>query len=118
MNCARLIWPGGVWAVLLGFLLLAAPAWAQDPPAVNDPAFDKYVDLDLLARAWNEKNAEMLTDIALQLVEGERVLLRPHKAVSADLVFAMAVKIAKEKYDNDNLKRLSKVLEASKKSEL
>src|SRR5438874_12815553 len=51
---------------------------------VHDPAFDRYVDLDLATRAWQQADAALLADIGLQLAEGERVLMRPHKAVHAD----------------------------------
>src|SRR5690349_11388462 len=46
------------------------------PAELTDPAFDKYVDISLLGRAWSSKDSALLTDIALQLAEGERVLMR------------------------------------------
>ena len=58
-------------------LAIGVPALAQDSPlkTTDDPVFDRYVDLSLLASAWEEKNVEVLTDIGLQLAEGES---RPH----------------------------------------
>jgi hypothetical protein len=102
-------------ALLIGLLLsTAASGFAQEP----DPAFARYVDLDLLASAWEQKDPELLTDLGLQLLEGERVLLRSHKAISADQVFAMAVKVAGEKRDVADLKRLAATFEKTKKTEL
>lgn len=124
MNCSRFTSVAGGWVVLLSCWLLAAtPALGQDAPPkpganTRDPAFSKYVDFDLLAQAWNEKNAGLLTDVALQFAEGERVLLRRNKDISSDQVFAMALKIAKERHDNDVLMRLATVLEVNKKADL
>jgi hypothetical protein len=84
----------------------------------SDPAFDRYVDLNLLARAWADKNAALLADLGLQLAEGERILFRPHRAVSADQVLTMAIKLAAEKREAATLARLSKALEAQRKADL
>lgn len=121
MNCPRSASVGGGCVVLVGCWLLAGNlAIGQDASVkpATDPAFSKYVDFQMLAQAWNEKNAGLLTDIALQLAEAERVLLRRNKDLSSDQVFAMALKIAKERHDHDALKRLATVLEANKKGEL
>ena len=48
-----------------------------------DPAFGQYIDIRLLWQGWGSMDAGMLTDAALQLAEGERVLMRSHKAGSA-----------------------------------
>lgn len=73
-----------------------------------DEAFDRYVDLAVLGRAWDEMNPALLTDVGLQLAEGERVLLRPHKAVTAAKVLDEALKAAVEKKDTATLDRLAK----------
>jgi hypothetical protein len=88
------------------------------PAAVKDPAFDRYVDLNLLASAWADLDAPLLCDLGLQLAEGERVLLRPHKAISADQVLAVALKVATEKNDATTLKRLAKAADGLGKKEL
>ena len=114
--------PSRGWPVLLGLFLLAlgSPAWAQDSPSasVSDPAYDRYIDLALLSAAWEEKDAELLTDVALQLAEGERVMLRPHKGITSDQVFAAAVRVGAERKDKAILARLSKILTTLGKQEL
>src|SRR5262249_19845015 len=113
---ARFPWPKWRPVALIGllFLLAVSPMVAQEP----DPAYDRYVNLDLLATAREQKNPELLTDIGLQLMEGERVLLRSHKAISSDHVLAMAVKVAGERKDAEALKRLAAIFETTKKAEL
>ena len=122
MTCLQLSQSSGRWCALLGLFLLAiiVPARAQDGPstASSDAAFEKYVDLDVLGAAWTEKNAGLLTDIALQLAEGERVLLRPHRGISSDQVFIAAVKVGAERKDKAALARLVKTLTALNKADL
>ena len=119
------------FAVALAFgAALAGPALAQpekgesvktasaEPEWVADPAFDRYVDTDLLLQAWSQLDPELLADVGLQLAEGERVLRRPHKSVPADKVLAMAVKAALEKDDKATLDRLGKAATALERTEL
>ena len=110
------------WPVLVGLLLLAlgSPTLAQDSPSAagDDPIFDRYVNLDLLASAWEDKNVDMLTDIGLEMAEGERVLMRAHKGITSDQVFAAALKVAAEQRDKAGLARLTKVLVALKRDDL
>jgi hypothetical protein len=49
-----------------------------------------------------------LTDVVLQLAEGERVLMRSHKAISAADVLALALRIAGENQDQTTLTRLAR----------
>jgi hypothetical protein len=88
------------------------------PPEMEDPAFDRYVDLDLLGRAWDGKDAALLTDVACQLAEGERILLRAHRAFTADAVFEKAAQLAAEKKDKATLDRLAKIAEKHAKAAL
>jgi hypothetical protein len=136
-------WKGLLWQlpVALAVLLLVGitPSFATDkkaggaasklggasrsgdegaPAAVKDPAFDHYVDLSMLATAWNDLDAPLLCDLGLQLAEGERVLLRPHKAITADQVLGIALKVATEKNDAATLKRLAKAADTLGKKEL
>jgi hypothetical protein len=121
----------------LALLVIAVPGWAapeQDrtnppkkdesskaPPAPaveDDPAFERYVDIDQLAEAWEDLDAATLADIGLQLAEGERVLLRSHKGVTAAQVLSAAARIAAEKRDTKTLQRLARAAEAQKRDEL
>jgi hypothetical protein len=78
---------------------------------IVDPAFERYADYGLLLKAYSGMNPELLTDAGLQLAEGERILLRPHKAFPADAILSLAVKAAAEKKDKAALDRLAKVAE-------
>jgi len=80
---------------------------AAEPPAdMADPAFDQYVDMALLADAWSRLDPALMTDVALQLAEGERILMRSHKAVSASQMLRLAAKLAAEKGDKELLSRI------------
>ncbi len=81
------------------------------PEEVFDPAFDRYVDLGLLVQAWDSKDPALLTDVALQLAEGERILLRPHKVISAEKLLGLALRAATERNDKAALDRLKNVAE-------
>ncbi|MGV3483873.1 MAG: hypothetical protein ACO1RT_05605 [Planctomycetaceae bacterium] len=86
--------------------------------SASDVAFDRYVDLSVLATAWDSLNSELLTDVALQMLEGERVLRRSHHAISADQLLSTAVKVAVEKQDTASLARLAKATEESGRQKL
>lgn len=75
---------------------------------LDDPAFRQYVDITLLQPAWVAKDAELLTDIALQLAQGQKVLMRPHKAGSAEDMLKLASSIATKKGDKDVIARIEK----------
>ncbi len=81
------------------------------PEDLQDPAFERYVDLLVLAKAWNQLDPALITDVAMQLAEGERVLLRSHKAITSDELIKLAVKIAADKCDQNTLERLRKYYE-------
>jgi hypothetical protein len=89
----------------------ADPTPPPAAPASSDPAFDRYLDTALLARAWREMNPALLTDLGLQLAEGERVLLRPHKEITAAQVLALAARAAADRQDKATLARLAKAAE-------
>lgn len=84
--------------------------------SLDDPAFNQYVNLSLLGKAWGSLDAGLLTDVALQLAEGERVLQRTHRAISAEAVFDLAVKTAAENRDAKALDRLAGIFERGKNS--
>ncbi len=74
-----------------------------------DPAFAKFVDLVLLTEAMSGPNVAQLTDVALGLAEGERVLVRLHRAgLTADTLMAKVVKLAARANDTAVLERVSK----------
>lgn len=82
------------------------------PAEFVDPAFEQYVSPFLLIAAFDELDAALMTDIALQLAEGERVLLREHTAGSSADMFKMAIKVATETNNTEALDRMAKAAEA------
>ena len=84
----------------------APPADAED---LADPAFDRYVNILLLGKAWDEMDAGLLVDVGLQLAEGERVLQRCHRAIGARKLLELATYVAVETNDKTALERLAKV---------
>ena len=88
------------------------------PRELRDAGFDRYVDLALLCKAWDEKNASVLADVALQFREGERVLLRPHRGFSSQQLLEEAARIATETKQTEALQRLRKIVEATGSTEL
>lgn len=81
---------------------------------LQDRAFDKYVDPDFIAHAWNRLDADALTDVALQLAEGERILLRSHKVGSAADVLRLASRIASSRGNKETLARVTTAAKALK----
>ena len=74
----------------------------------SDPAFDVHVSLLEAGLALSTADAAGLADAALQMAEGERILMRPHKTVPASKLFAAAARLAGEKRDKATLDRLAK----------
>lgn len=83
-----------------------APEPVPTDPLPPDPAFDKFVSAELISEAvWNQ-DPPALADIGLQLIEGERILHRPRKGLTADQVLAFALRAASEYGDKETLERL------------
>ena len=78
-----------------------------------DAGFDGFANLGMLAVAWRQMDPVLVTDVALRFAEGERVLLRSHKAITTGQVFDLAIRVATEKRDKATLARLAKALEKS-----
>ena len=72
----------------------------------------------MLCEAWEERDASALADVALQLREGERILLRPHRGFSSQQLLQEAVRIAAETKDAAALQRLRKIAETIGSAEL
>jgi hypothetical protein len=86
---------------------------AAVPAELKDPAFDYYVDLTLLGTAWVDLDPKLTADLALQFLEGERVLRRSHRMVKAEDIMKIAVRLAILKNDQESLTRLEKAIEES-----
>ena len=82
------------------------------PEQLSDPAFNQYVDISLLELAWKTKDAALMTDVALQLRQGEEVLMRSHKAGSAADLLRLSIAIASRDGDKELLDRIGKVAKA------
>jgi hypothetical protein len=87
---------------------LAAEASAD--AGTRDPLFESGVDIDLVEVAVRNRDAFLLTDIALQFAERERVLQRRHASgVAAEDLFRIAAEIAVQEDDQPALKRLRSI---------
>jgi hypothetical protein len=97
----------------------AAATMAESTPMeLHDPAYEQYVNMSSVGAAWQKQDAAALTDGALQLLEGERILLRPHSKLPADKVMELAAKVASENHDSATLERLKKAAEVHGKKQL
>jgi len=95
----------------LPFAVLAdTPEAAIDPGTTidwNDPAFDQYLNVYSLGHALGRGDSESLLNMALQLREGERVLLRTHKSgISSKALIGKALRAARENVDTQTIDRL------------
>lgn len=98
---------------VLGLLYVSGTVMAEqiDDTTVLDPAFEAYVSRDLLQQATGSTNPELLTDVALQLAEGERVLMRSHLGVSSEEVLRLAYRLATEEATKARLKKAAEKAE-------
>ena len=78
-----------------------------------DEDFAKHVDLRMLGVAWQTLDAKLMTDVALQLREAERVLGRKHPKITSDQILKLAGKAAADSDDKATLERLARVAQAS-----
>jgi hypothetical protein len=82
------------------------------PADLDDPSFAQHANLLLLGVAWDSQDASLMTDVGLQLVEGERILMRPHRAIRSADVLQLAANLAGDRRDKSTLARLAKVAQA------
>ena len=98
---------------------LGGPGRTPDASAfIPDPAFDQFVDPLAVGRAWEALDAAALTDGALALMEGERVLLRPHRGLPTKDVVTTAARLAVERRDEASLSRLEKAAATQQRDDL
>jgi hypothetical protein len=83
------------------------------PRIAHDAAFERLVDFNALGSAWDTLDAAGVADGALALIEGERVLGRPHASLRASDVAAVAARLAAENGDAETLSRLERAAERS-----
>ncbi len=88
------------------------------PKALHDKPFDRFVDVLLLGEAWDYHDAEWITDMGLQIAEGERVLMRPHKVLESAKLLEVAAHIAGDQKDKPTLDRLAKVAQVRRDERL
>jgi len=98
---------------------LGGPGRTPDASAfIPDPAFDRFVDPLAVGRAWDSLDAAALTDGALALMEGERVLLRPHRGLPTKDIVTTAARLAVERRDEASLSRLEKAAATQQRDDL
>jgi hypothetical protein len=79
----------------------------------QDASFERIVDFNALGSAWDALDAAGVADGALALMEGERMLGRPHASLRASDVAAVAARLAVENGDAATLSRLEKAASRS-----
>lgn len=85
----------------------------------QDPAFNQYLDFNLLESLNENPKAGTMVDIALMLAEGERILLRQHKyGITAEDLLVSASSLANKQSDTQTLIRLNKAAEKLKSEKL
>jgi hypothetical protein len=87
-------------------------------PVERDSGFDLYLNRKLLKSAVKSMDPVQLTDLALQFMQGERVLFRSHKSITAEEVLKLAVEVATEQHDEASLERLRQAIETHGSKEL
>ncbi|MDR1485687.1 MAG: hypothetical protein LBT09_12810 [Planctomycetaceae bacterium] len=104
---------------VLSAVLFVVPALGNDTLDLEsierisyDSVFEQYVDIDLLADAWDAQDAAGLVDAALQFAKGEKELFRQHKVFASQKLFNTALRIAADKKDTVTLERLEKIAKA------
>ena len=111
--------------VLLACLFLLCPmvAWAQESQTAvfdedgkieslvthaytgsGDSGFDKIVDWSLASAS----DPVGLTDVALQLAEAEKIMLRPHGSICSASLFQLAIRAAVKQGNEEALGRIAK----------
>jgi len=84
-----------------------------------DAAFDNYFDMLRFAAGFHALKADMITDSALGLGEGERVLQRQHNSgVTSSKLLNLAVKTASMTGDKAALDRLARIADQRKDTAL
>lgn len=92
--------------------------YAEAQRKLKDHAFNSYVDPETMHAAVHSADPKLMSDVAMQLGEGERVLNRQHNAVSADDMARVAARIAGEKGDAETLQRLQTYAKNSGRDQL
>lgn len=120
------------WLLMFAVTLAGATAsgLSADDPAAGDPTtavlvatgdagFDHFLDTERLQQALETLDGAAVTDIALQLAEGERVLLRKHASgVTPQALLDVALKLAAAAQDAETLSRIGQAAGQLKLAEL
>ncbi len=96
-----------------------APPVSAAMATIDDPGFKHHLDIEDLQQALNQLDGAALTDLALQLAEGERVLLRKHASnVTPQALLEVAMKLAATAQDGATLARIGRAAEQLKLADL
>lgn len=118
------------WLALFVFVLSFSSVYAQDKEKVvvrnpvfaqegNDIAFEKHVNIVEVGNALMVGNLNLLCDLALQVAEGERVLMRPHKSgVTSQVLWKVIVGLAVEQNNKEVLVKVANIAEVKGCKEL
>ena len=90
------------------FLCMTAVADHQN--SLADHGFDSYVSQEQIQQASDGADPAFMTDVALQLAEGERVLHRSRRGITSAQMMKMAAKVAVNQGDNETLSRINRAV--------
>ena len=91
-------------------LSLCMTAVAEHLNSLADHGFDSYVSQEQIQQASDSGDPVFMTDVALQLAEGERVMHRSRRGITSAQMMKMAAKVAVNQGDNETLSRISRAV--------
>lgn len=98
---------------------LASSSRTALPEEFRDPAFEHYVQLTMVGEAIAARDASLLADVALQLAQAERILLRKHRSgIVASTLIGKAAKLASDTQDKATLDRVKTAVDALQDEDL
>jgi len=83
------------------------PDQHQAQPLAADAAYEHFLPLEALGRAWDTGDSRALADFAISAATGERTLLRARDGISTETLWAAAIAVSRLRHDGDSLARLT-----------
>lgn len=107
-----------MWLAAMSQLVVSAQGDQSNQQLSDDPAFNHQIDWSFFAQANQSLDPEQLAEVALQVAEAERILMRPHHGFTAAEFFAAVLRLAIERQSEAALKTLARSAEQRGDKEL
>ncbi|MCA9247444.1 MAG: hypothetical protein KDA42_10025 [Planctomycetales bacterium] len=91
---------------------------AADLAGLEDPEFDRFVDLTKVRSALQELDAGKLVELALRTAEGEQELKRERKGFSAASLLNVALRAASDSQDKEVIARIAEAAKSLGRDEM